>query len=331
MSTGRSARRFWGRCGRLGSLGLCLCLCLWTPGLSAAAASAAALTGAQRDWLAAHGPWRLGTERDHGPFVFAGPDGQMQGLSIDMLRLVQQRTGLRVNALPGQPLAQVLQAAERGEVDVMSSLRPTLERARSLIFTQPYVAVPAVVVMRRTRAPLGLPELVGQPVAVGQGYAVESVVRARHPGVLWQPVADDLAALRGVAEGRFAAAVVDAASLSFVVKQQGLTGLAATAEANFHYALSFAVRKDLPELRDILEAGFRVLTLAERQVVLDRWLLPSALAQAPAASPWATRLGWALLLGGALLGLALLGRWRRALAASAAARADAAAPPSGTG
>lgn len=302
---------------------------LWLLMLSATAvatvatAAVAPLSSAQRDWLAAHGPWRLGTERDHGPFVFAGPDGQVQGLSIDILRLAQQRTGLRINMLPGQPLAQVLQAAERGEVDLISSLRPTPERGRYLIFTQPYMAVPAVVVMQRARAPLRLPELVGQAVAVGRGYAVESVVRARHPAVLWQPVADDVAALRGVADGRFAAAVVDAASLAFVVRHHGIVGLVATAEANFHYALSFAVRKELPQLRDILDLGFRALTPAERQAVLDRWLLPSAALPAPAASPWAARLGWASLLGGLLLGLGLLLRHRRAAANTPAAAAPA--------
>jgi ABC-type amino acid transport substrate-binding protein len=250
----------------------------------------------------------------------------VQGLSIDLLQLAQQRVGLQVQTLPGRPLSQVLQAAARGEVDFISSLRPTPERAEFLLFTQPYISVPAVVVMPRTRPPQRLADLSGQAVAVGKGYAVESVVRARYPGVQWQPVADDVTALRGVAAGQYVAAVVDAASLAFVVREHRLPDLVATGEANFHYALSFAVRKDLPELRDVLDAAFRAVTPAERQRVIDRWLLPTDLAAAPAASPWATRLGGGLLLG-ALVCAALLG-WRRSRRGASPPPPAPPAPPS---
>jgi hypothetical protein len=129
-----------------------------------------------------------------------------------------------------------------------------------------------------------------------------------------------------VAAGQYVAAVVDAASLAFVVREHRLPDLVATGEANFHYALSFAVRKDLPELRDVLDAAFRAVTPAERQRVIDRWLLPTDLAAAPAASPWATRLGGGLLLG-ALVCAALLGRRRNRRGASPPPPAPP-APPS---
>jgi ABC-type amino acid transport substrate-binding protein len=303
--------------GLLRALGAGLGLCLLA-GVAQAANGPDPLTPAQRQWLAAHGPWRLGTEADYGPFVYAGAQGRVEGLSVDMLALAQQRIGLAVQTLPGRPLAQVLQSAARGEVDFISSLRPTPERAEFLLFTQPYISVPAVVVMPRASQPQRLADLGGQSVAVGKGYAVESVVRERYPNVRWQAVADDVAALKGVADGRYAAAVVDAASLAFVVREHQLPGLVATGEANFHYALSFAVRKDLPELRDILDAAFRSLGQAERQRVIDRWLLPADLDAATRSSPWATRLAAALLLGGALLAARWLWvRQRRAAKPSA--------------
>ncbi len=49
-----------------------------------------------------------------------------------------------LTTLPAQPLAAILDAAQRGEGDLVSSLRPTPERAAYLAFTAPYVQVPAV-------------------------------------------------------------------------------------------------------------------------------------------------------------------------------------------
>lgn len=284
--------------------------------LAAAGARAATeLSAAQRDWLQAHPQVRLGVERDYGPFVYQGPDGRATGLSIDMLELVRQRLGLGVQALPPAPLQDLLTAARRGEADLLTSLRPTPERGEFLLFTRPYVSVPAVLAVRAgTGDPATLGEVadplrsfVGRMVAVGAGYAVESVVRQRHPQVQWQPVRDDVVALRGVAEGRYAAAVLDSASLAFVQREHRLPPLRAVGRVGFDYTLSFAVRRDWPQLRDLLDAGIVDLPVADRQRVLERWM-PQA-PPAPQHAPLASRVGAALLLLGAV-GALWVG-WRR--------------------
>lgn len=277
-------------------------LALLAAGLFAAVASASAaddvLTPSQRAWLQRQGAVQVAPERDYGPFVFETEQGPA-GLSVDLLRLVQQHTGLQVTWLPAAPLGRQLQMAQQGQVDVLTSLRRTPERAAYLAFTSPYVRVPAILVARAGDA-LPLAARRGQPVAVGAGYAVERPMREAYPEVRWQAVPDDEAALRGVADGRYAAAVVDAASAAFVVRRAALHGLAAAGEAGFVYELGFAVRRDRPELLAVLEAGLRAIGAAKRQAVLDRWLVPledAALAHPPS---WTTRAGWALL------GLALL-------------------------
>jgi len=273
---------------------------------AAAAASLPALDGAMRAWRDHHEP-RLGVEHDYGPFVFVREDGVVDGLSIDMLRLLQARTGLRLRPLPAQPLSALLAAARRHELDLLSSLRPTPERALFLDFTQPYVSVPAVLVGRAGDAPRPLSALAGRPVAVGQGYAVEAVMRQRHPQVQWQAVPDDLVALQGVVAGRYSAAVLDAASMAFIVRRHGLQGLALQSQVGFDYTLSFAVRRDWPQLTMLLNAGIQSLSQAERQAVLARWL-PAA-DPVPARAPTLTRLALGLLLLAVLL--ALLPSWRR--------------------
>lgn len=284
-----------------------------------AAESARALpdiSAAQREWLQAHPQVRLGVEKDYGPFVYQGADGRAAGLSIDMLELVRQRIGLAVQTLPPAALQDLLTAARFGQVDLITSLRPTPERGEFLLFTRPYVSVPAVLVVPDAGAapaaslgevvdPLGAFE--GRAVAVGAGYAVESVVRQRHPQVQWQPVRDDVVALQGVAGGRYAAAVVDSASLAFVQREHRLPPLRAIGRVGFDYTLSFAVRRDWPHLRDLLDAGILDLSAQDRQRVLARWL--PQLAPAPEPAPLATRLGVGLLLVSAVVAGWLV--WRR--------------------
>lgn len=252
-------------------------------------------------WPGPATPVRFAPERDYGPFVFERADGRLDGLSIEMLQLVQRQAGLTLVTLPPRPLQQQLDALRAREADLVSSLRPTPERAAFLEFTVPYVSVPAVVVMRAGQPSRTLAELAGRPVGVGQGYAVEAVVRARHPAVDWQALPDDEKALRGVLEGRLDAAVVDTASLAHVVREASLSGLHVSAPADFDYALSFAVRKDWPELREALDASLRAIPAAQKQALVERWLGAAPRPGLANRTPWADRIAWSLL------GLAVLG------------------------
>lgn len=275
-----------------------------------AALCAALVTAAQAQWAGPVQPVRFAPERDYGPFVFQRDDGKVDGLSVEMLALLQQRTGLTLQMLPARPLNAQLQALRQREADLVSSLRATPERGEYALFTLPYVSVPAMLVMRTGEPERSLVAMAGEAVAVGQGYAVEPVMRRRYPRVAWQGVSDDAVALRGVLQRRFAAAVVDAASFADVSRRLQLTGLEVIGPVDFDYALSFAVRKDWPELRDALDDAIRELPREQRQAVLRRWLAEPTL---PRRTPWATRIGWVLLTAALLVAgaAAARGLWRR--------------------
>lgn len=257
---------------------------------------------------------RFGPEADYGPFVYAGTDGRVHGLSVDLLDLVAQQSGLRIQTLPPRPLKELLDMARKGDVDLISSLRPTPERAAFLAFSRPYVAVPAVVVVP-AQGPLSTATgralwslLERRQVAVGAGYAVEPHLRQTRPEVDWRAVPDDVVALRGVREGRYVAAVVDLASLAFVMQHHGIDGLVARDNVGFDYSLSFGVRKDRPDLLERIDAGLRALPQAERSAVLARWMQPLDLSHRQPGAGALRGLLVALVVAGLLI--AGYGLWR---------------------
>ncbi len=270
---------------------------------------------------------RFVPERDYGPFVFADDDGRVRGLSVDLLERLAPAAGLQLQMLPPAPLADQLARLRSGEAELVSSLRPTPERAAYLAFTRPYVSVPAIVVVRQGAGlpaaddgPAVLAALAGRSVAVGAGYAVESFVRSRYPQVAWAPVPDDVQALRGVAEGRNDAAVLDAASAAFVTQRHGIAGLRAAGPIGFDYALSLAVPKSRPDLLQRLDAAIAALPLQERTAIQQRWIGP--LHDSELMAPTRPPLLW--VAAGLLVLAALLGgllAWRRRSGPHGGARA----------
>lgn len=225
----------------------------------------------------AEGEIRFAPEKDYGPFVYQTADGKVVGLSIDILEALKPGLDSPVQVLPPQSLAVILEAAKRGEVDLISSLRPTPERSAYLAFTSPYVQVPAVLVVRKSVSPSKLSDLSGQRVAVGKGYAVEAFVRQAYPQLDWQAVPDDLTALQGLMAGKYQAAVADIASVSHLLREKQVKGITVSQAVGFDYPLSFAFRKSLPQLGRQLEAGLQRLDVSTRQEIINRWIDASAL------------------------------------------------------
>jgi ABC-type amino acid transport substrate-binding protein len=256
----------------------------------------------------AAGEIRFAPEKDYAPFIYQTAEGKVAGLSVDILEALKPGLDLPVLNLPAQPLAAILESARRGDVDLISSLRPTPERSAYLAFTSPYVQVPAVLVVRQSVSPAQLKDLNGQRVAVGKGYAVEAFVRQAYPNVEWQAVPDDLSALQGLMAGQYQAVVADIASVSHATRHQQVKGVQVAQAVGFDYPLSFAYRKSLPQLGRQLEAGLQRLDGATRQKIIDRWIDTDALHYEDSRR---RRLRWAGFTLGALAAATLLALYLR--------------------
>ncbi|CAM8626657.1 HisJ ABC-type amino acid transport/signal transduction systems, periplasmic component/domain [Comamonadaceae bacterium] len=249
---------------------------------------------------------RFAPEKDYAPFISAGPAGKVQGLSMDVLDILKPRLGADVQVLPPDNLANILLAARRGEVDLISSLRPTPERAEFLAFTEPYVKVPAVLVVKQGPVPPTLKDLVGRSVAVGKGYAVESFVRANYPQVRWVALPDDVTALQSLMRGEVDGVVADVASVSDATRHSGIRGVQVVESLPFEYELSFAYRKELPALGEALNAGLKEITPATRQALIRRWIDTSTLTYEDPRLTWVRKLAMVL----SVLALVMVGVWR---------------------
>lgn len=255
---------------------------------------------------------RLAIEKDYAPFVFSGTNGEPQGLSIDILQLVLRQTGLQVRPLPAQPLSILLDDLRLQRADLITSLRSTPERAKFLLFSRPYIEVPAILVVgssvSNTDARSGLRALADRPVAVGKGYGVEQPMRQRFPAVRWQAVDDDAIALRGVSEGRFDGAVADAASVAYLIRREGLSNLRAAGRVGFDYELSFALSKQHASLLPEINQGIQSIPRTDRQAVIDRWMGNLDLDAFDGRPQWVFWGGGVLFLFGAGL---ITRRWRQ--------------------
>jgi diguanylate cyclase (GGDEF)-like protein len=287
----------------------------------AAAASESVLSADEQAWVAAHPVLLFAPERDFPPFSFVDSQGQHRGLSADVLERVQAHTGLKFQAVAAGDRSANIDRLKRGEVDLVTSLRPTDERERFIAFTSAYVSSPAVVLRRHGDRRPGEPsKMAGERVAVDRGSATESYLRDAWPELVLVEVDAAAQGLRDLVFGEVDACAINLATASFVIGRDRIGGLRVAGETGHFATLALGYRKDWPMLGRVLEKGLAQISEVEHAAMIARWIPLSDMAwwQRPEVQRvlGAASIGTGLLMVGLLL-------WNRALRRAVAQRTDA--------
>ncbi|WP_296492722.1 EAL domain-containing protein [Rhodoferax sp.] len=250
-----------------------LVLSLGISAVSATESDRSFLTQQERSWIATHaGQVRVAPEGNFPPFSFI-ESGKWQGLSADMVQMLNDRIGVQFQILPAQNLDAILADAQRAKVEIVTSLSQTPERSQYLHFTQPYFRVPTAIIVKADFIAGQWPDaFLNKRVAVGKGYGVQKFLENNFPAIQLALVADDLDGMRKLSFGEVDAVIMDVASASFFIEREKFTNLRMLAAFDYTYDLSFGVRKDLPVLHVILSKTLASIPDRDRQAMLDKWI-----------------------------------------------------------
>jgi ABC-type amino acid transport substrate-binding protein len=242
--------------------------------------SAQVLTNTQNTWLNKYNRTiSVKPEKSNPPYVFlgSGTSRKIKGLSAEYLEAIASKIGAKVFYEEEASLGDILKEAK--ELDfgsILLSLSPTEELEKNFNFTDSYLTMPAVVVVRKDfkekSTVTSLSSFKNKKIAVGEGYPVLSYIKTNYEKVEIIPVSDDEVALQKLLLGEVDGAVMDLASLSYYTSKDVLSYVAIGGQTGFEYKHSFAVPKSKPELLLILDQGLKALSDAEKQVIIDKWI-----------------------------------------------------------
>ena len=228
---------------------------------------------AEQAWLAAHPTIRVGFDPDWPPFSTADAKRGCIGIDADLLEMWGRELGVKFEfvAQPSWPAAHA--AAQHGTVDLLVGTAITPERAREFLFTTPYFSFPVVIVTRQDEPILwSVLDLKGRKVAGVKDYATTIEMKRTYPSLTFVEVDSVADALAEVAEGNADAFVTNLPNASFVTKTRGLTNLKIAGVMPERFDVCYAMRRDWPELQEILNRAIAGLTEADRQTLVHPWI-----------------------------------------------------------
>lgn len=231
------------------------------------------LTAEEAAWLKAHPVLRLGLDPKWPPFSFEDGKGGVHGIDLDYLDIIGKALGVRFEVVKTALWEETNERMLKGEFDVISGISPTGERARVLVFTAPYVRFPTAVI-NRLDGPFAtdLAFVESCRIAAPRGYVTTAGLKEAYPRFDFVETDTLSQALRLVSKGEADYVVENLASVSYLIREDGLTNLKIAGLGEFQFELRFGVRRDLPLLYSAMDKALAAVSPQQRAKILAEWV-----------------------------------------------------------
>ena len=262
-------------------------------------------------WLSRHRQIRLGIDPAWAPFEFFDKQGRYGGISAGFIAEIARR--LDIEMLPGEKRSwsEVLEAIANRELDVLPMASPTEARRHYLLFSQPYISFPAVLVTRKDANYIdGLQDLKGRKVGVVEGYITHEGLVKDHPEIHNVPLTTVADVLKAIDEGKVDAGLLNLAAASHEIERLGMDKLKVAAPTEYTFDLAMGVRKDWPELIPILNKALDDIDEQTKTAIKNHWVN----IHYEFGLTWRSALIWGGSVAAVLIGLlGIISFWNRQL------------------
>ncbi len=231
------------------------------------------LTPEETEFIEAHPIIYLAIDPKFYPYEFLDSDGNYKGIAADYIKLISEKTGLQFEVTKNLTWEQAYEKAVLGELDGLACVLKTNDRENYFTFSNPYYdTYRAIFVDDQNKDIQAFDDLKGKRVAVQKNSSHHSYL-LDYPDIQLDlyPTVED--ALRAVSEGKEDAFIGNFATTNFIAKEIGITNLTyLSMRDELSQSLHFAIRKDWPELVNILNKALASITKEEKIAINNTWI-----------------------------------------------------------
>jgi diguanylate cyclase (GGDEF)-like protein len=230
------------------------------------------LTMAERKWLQEVPALRLGIDSWY-PFEYFNDKGDYSGLSADYIEYIKNSLSLTIEADKNYSWAESLAAIKVNKIDVISAIVRTPEREKSMLFTNPYISAPTVLVSRKNGFNAdSLASLKGRTIGIVAENAVLGFVASDYPEIFIIPVDSTIDGLQKLSDDKLDAFLGDISFVNFTINEEQFADLIITGFSPYNLEVSMAVRTELEPLVGILNKVFLSISEKEKAEIANNWL-----------------------------------------------------------
>ncbi|MCW9000879.1 MAG: transporter substrate-binding domain-containing protein, partial [Kangiellaceae bacterium] len=240
--------------------------------LSAQLASRIDYTQEELEWIQNNPVIYYSDDNSWEPFVNLNRRGQMEGISVDYLNLIQEKTGLEFKFIKSDTWSQVIERLKRKQIKLVLAAIHAQERDAFADFTDAYFSSPLAIITGPDYSYVhDIEELYGRRVAIPRGYYSVSYLQKNHPGIDLVFVDSLDQALQAVADKNVDAFIGNLAVAIFKLRQSKLTNLKISGTIEEDFEVRMMVTKDNLPLISIINKTLERISDSEKRMIANSW------------------------------------------------------------
>ena len=230
----------------------------------------------EKNWVNSQTTLKVANELDWPPFDFA-EDGVPMGYSIDLIKLIGEKTGLQFEFVNGYTWAQIMDKFNADEIDILPAFYMTEERKKFIAYTDTYASNPSILITHIDKTEISdLESLKGKKVAVIAGYATAQALEKRYPEIEMVYVKDALEGINAVSLSKVDGFIESVGTISYLINKQFIPNIEVIGDVGLkdpeETQLYIGVKKDRTVLRNILQKGLESISQDEMNVIRQKWI-----------------------------------------------------------
>ncbi len=233
------------------------------------------LTPEEQAWLDQNHKIRVRVA-DWPPYQIIKENDPPQGIAIEYLKLVEERTGLKFEyEMAKQSFAEFLESIKLHQgPDMTPLIARSPDREQFLSFTTPYISSPYVIFARQQEGVLiDINGLSGKKLAVPKGFIIQQFLERDYPEIRLVLFENDEQSLLALSSGKVDAYIGNLTVASHLIQKRGLSNLRVVAPTPYgDHVLSMGNRNDWPELTTMIDKALASITEAEKTAIRDKYV-----------------------------------------------------------
>ena len=231
------------------------------------------LTAQEISWLKKQPSFSLAIDNNNYPYEFRNDKGVFSGISADYISFVNQQLDIKIKPVSSSNWLDAFEKFKSNEIDILSSIVITKERATHINFTNAYISTPTVIATRSDSFYVeSMNDLNNKKLGVVSGFVTLELVKTDYPNIEIYLVDSISEGFDKLENGEIDAYIGSISIINFEINKRQSNDLMIAAFAPFKFEFAMAVRKGLEPLVPILNKIFSSMNEKQKLTIKNNWL-----------------------------------------------------------
>lgn len=207
------------------------------------------------------------------PFGWINKDGKHEGVSADLIQLIQQRLNVKFVLYPTKSWIESVEMLRTRKCDILPLATDLAELRDSMLFTTPHMKSSLVIATKSDEIFLKDSSEIGQrKVGILVGSAFTESLRLLRPEIQIVKVNSVKEGLEKVREGELWGYIDAMPVIAYMLQEHSMLDLKIVGKLEFDLENAIASRSDEPILNQIMQQGLDSISEEERRAINSRWV-----------------------------------------------------------